>query len=87
MPSREKKAKRHYPPAYVRYNQKKPGIFIRLSKESKDRLDKYRGKMSYGEAIERLLGRVKARGKAREEMEQASEYLDKFDAMIREKRE
>jgi len=58
MSLKEKKAKHHYPPAYYKYNKKKPGIFIRLSKETKDKLDMYRGKMSYGEAIEKLLDNV-----------------------------
>jgi hypothetical protein len=45
----------HYPPSYYRYNERKPGIFIRLTKERKERLDKYGGTMSYGEAIGKLL--------------------------------
>ena len=55
MSLEEKKAKHHYPPAYYRYNERKPGIFIRLSKETKYKLDIYRGRMSYGEAIKKLL--------------------------------
>jgi hypothetical protein len=45
----------HYPPSYYRYNDRKPGIFIRLTKEKKEALDKYKGTMSYGDAIGTLL--------------------------------
>ena len=41
----------HYPPSYYRYNERKTGIFIRLTKEKKEALDKYRGTKSYGESI------------------------------------
>lgn len=51
----EKRAKRHYPPSYYKYNEKKPGIFIRFTKEEKEALDNFKGKMSYEEAIKRLL--------------------------------
>jgi hypothetical protein len=45
----------HYPPSYYRYNEKKHGIFIRLTKEQKEVLDRYKGTISYGEAIGTLL--------------------------------
>ena len=88
MPFKIKKTKRHYPQAYYRYNEKKPGIFIRLSKEIKNELDNYRGKMSYGEAVERLLDGVKASDKA-EEGEEEKKYredINKIDAAIQEEK-
>ncbi len=48
---RGKKGRTHYPQSYYQYNERKSGIFIRLTKEKKEALDKYKGTMSYGEAI------------------------------------
>jgi hypothetical protein len=53
--NRKGESKRHYPPAYYRYQEKKPGVFLRLSKEQKKALDNYRGKLSYGQAISNLI--------------------------------
>ena len=47
--------KRHYPPAYYKYQKKKPGIFLRISREQKQILDNYRGSLSYGQAIINLI--------------------------------
>lgn len=49
--------KRHYPPSYLRYIQKRPTISLRIDEDLKNRLDAYRGKenLSYPKIIRKLL--------------------------------
>jgi len=47
------------PPSYYRYKEKHPTVSVALTQELKDSLDKYRGDMSYGEAIKDLLKKTK----------------------------
>ena len=47
--------KRPYPPSYYKYREKTPTISIKLTKKTKEALDKARGKMSYSEFLKSLV--------------------------------
>src|SRR5208337_415955 len=47
--------KRPYPPSYYKYREKNPTISIKLTKKTKEALDKARGKMSYSEFLKSLV--------------------------------
>jgi hypothetical protein len=49
------KEKRHYPPSYYEYRKKNPTISIKLTKQTKDALDRVRGKMSYSGFLKSLV--------------------------------
>ena len=42
-------------PAYYRYKEKHPTVSVVLTKDLKTALDKYKGGLSYGQAIKKLL--------------------------------
>jgi hypothetical protein len=52
--NKEVKVKRHHPPSYYKYREENPTISIKLTKKTKDALDKARGKMSYSEFLKSL---------------------------------
>ena len=47
--------KHHYPPSYYKYREKTPTISIKLTKKTKEALDKARGKLSYSEFLKSLV--------------------------------
>jgi len=53
--TKEVKEKRHYPPSYYEYRKKNPTISIKLTKQTRDALDKVRGKTSYSEFLKSLV--------------------------------
>jgi len=52
--NKEVNMKRNYPPSYYKYREKNPTISVKLTKNTKDALDKARGKMSYSEFLKSL---------------------------------
>jgi hypothetical protein len=52
---KEKKEERHYPPSYYEYRKKNPTISIKLTKQTRDALDKVRGKIGYSEFLKSLV--------------------------------
>jgi len=74
-------AKRHYPPSYYRYRERHPSISVRLSKELKEALDAYRGGLSYGRAIKRLLSEKASliKGEAEAEMARMQAFKRGYD--------
>lgn len=64
------------PPSYYRYRDSHPVISVVLTRGLKEELDKYRGELSYGKAIRRLLEE-----KAQEEMayrEKRKRFIEKL---------
>jgi len=53
--NKEVNEKRYYPPSYYKYREKTPTISIKLTKKTKEALDKARGKMSYSEFLKSLV--------------------------------
>jgi hypothetical protein len=53
--TKEVEERRHYPPSYYTYREKNPTISIKLTKQTKDALDRVRGKMSYSEFLKSLV--------------------------------
>lgn len=47
--------KRPYPPSYYKYREKNPTISIKLTKKTKEALDKARGKLSYSEFLKSIV--------------------------------
>lgn len=48
-------SKKHYPPSYVRYQLKNPGITIHLNSKLKERLDAIKGDRSYAHIMSEIL--------------------------------
>jgi len=76
-------AKRHYPPAYIKYNLKNPAITLRLKKELHDRIElsaKANG-ITRGEVIRRLFDHIPEPAPA-EEISRLQETLEELQQEV-----
>jgi hypothetical protein len=77
-------SRRKYPPSYYRYRREHPAVVVRLTESLKKSLDVYRGELSYGKAIRKLLEEKADLIKLKAEVEEARRrsYEEGFSAAL-----
>jgi len=77
-------SRRKYPPSYYRYRKAHPAVVVRLTEPLKKSLDTYRGDLSYGKAIRKLLEEKADLIRLKAELEEARRrsYEEGFSAAL-----